>query len=149
MNECFFHIVGYILVIDEDSVTVSVSHKITPYPNRKNIIYRIDLDHTLSSFSTPLTNLSKLFLKDSPQDEKIRELVIGNMKPSFNSLTKLDDSIIEMMSELNIAQQKAINRCICTKDYLMILGKFVYFRFLRVWRTFVKKCYLEFKYYVI
>lgn len=72
---------GYIIDIREIDITISASQKITQH--QQETVYRIDKDETLSSYSTPLSNLSKLLSPESPRDEKLRKLVIRAEAPSF------------------------------------------------------------------
>ena len=113
---------GYILAVDTDSITITVNHVITPPKNGSNVTYRIDPDNTLSSFSTPLSNLSKLFSKDSLQDERLRKLIIDKEKPLFNTEVSVNDDVEKIMTPLNGVQRKAIMKCITANDYLLILG---------------------------
>ena len=113
---------GYILAVDTDSFIVTVNHAITPPKNESNVTYRIDLDNTLSSFSTPLSNLSKLFSKDSLQDERLRKLIIDKEKPLFNTEVSVNDDVKKIMATLNGVQRKAITKCVTANDYLLILG---------------------------
>jgi len=115
---------GYILSIDCNEVTISVSHKILSNENQV-CTYRVDHDRTLSSFTTPFTNIAKLFSLSEAYEDKLRRLIIGKEQPTFNE-EDIDKSTSEtiqpLISKLNKVQQVAIRRCLAAKDYLMILG---------------------------
>lgn len=124
---------GYIIDIREIDITISASQKITQH--QQETVYRIDKDETLSSYSTPLSNLSKLLSPESPRDEKLRKLVIRAEAPSFCVETsdahdrsydewkiKHDENLDAIYSQLNTVQKQAVKKCLIADDYVMILG---------------------------
>ena len=84
--------------MSSDTVTISVNRKI---PSSKiSSTFRIDKDGFQSIYKIPLSNLSKLYKKDSPKDEKIRRLIINKEPPRFS---------IEKSEEIRCSQLLALN----------------------------------------
>eukprot|EP00111_Clytia_hemisphaerica_P000398 TCONS_00001102-protein len=117
-NRVFNETTGYILQVSENEVIVSAHQKLQ---KTDKVLYRIDKDETLSSLTTPLTNLANLFRVDSQLDNKLRQSIIHNKTPTVDIDPPVEENS-EITGNLNEGQKQAICRCLQAKDFVMILG---------------------------
>ncbi|XP_047126178.1 DNA replication ATP-dependent helicase/nuclease DNA2 isoform X2 [Hydra vulgaris] len=128
---------GYVLDVSGNSITISVDRKIAS--TQVSSTFRIDKDGFLTNYKTSLSTLVKLYKKDSPRDEKIRRLIIDKESPQF-SVNKnkelkpsqpfaingagsvLNSELSNIYLNLNPSQKAAIEKCLVTEDYLIMLG---------------------------
>eukprot|EP01083_Nonionella_stella_P277847 944715_1 len=87
--------------------------------------FRVDLDSGSSTFGSVRYNLMCLFLPESEGgNTKLRQLVVDLVAPTFLASPgpKLPDDLLKEFQELNVDQQRAIEKVLCAKDYALVLG---------------------------
>ncbi|CAK9803234.1 DNA replication ATP-dependent helicase/nuclease DNA2 [Anthophora quadrimaculata] len=112
---------GFIVNINEDSVTVLLDRNITKYSIDE--CFHIDKYSSSNFFSSNLANIGGL-MGDDEICEKLREIVIDRKPATFEK--GLPHSIVhksaKILQDLNENQQRAILKAMLAKDYFLIKG---------------------------
>lgn len=88
----------------------------------KPTLYRLDKDEFSNGMATVRNNLICMMEKDHFRANRLRELIIEGIEPSFRPLSN-STSIPALSDEhLNMDQKKAIGKVMSAKDYALVLG---------------------------
>ncbi|XP_022654405.1 DNA replication ATP-dependent helicase/nuclease DNA2-like isoform X2 [Varroa destructor] len=87
-------------------------------PNKK---YVVDVVNSSSSFGTAYANLIRLL---QPEQSRLRKMVVGISKPSFELVYPRADieRCMDILTELNESQVRAVIRLLMAQDYLLLQG---------------------------
>ncbi|XP_077301776.1 DNA replication helicase/nuclease 2 [Arctopsyche grandis] len=113
---------GTITGLDSDTVSVLLNRDLTKR-NSHATVYTIDCLESKMLLTYNLTNLSVL-MDNSDISNKLRRIIVNKQPSAFNE--KLSSKIVEkaknILSELNIVQQRAVLKSLTAKDYILIRG---------------------------
>lgn len=104
---------GAITKIDRQELTVQIK-KVMPDKIFKNRSWNIYPDTIETSFNAMNSGMYSLL---SPKMERLRDLIQGRIKPTFNTIKELD-----LPESLNNKQKSAINKAVAANDYFLIQG---------------------------
>ncbi|KIW67414.1 hypothetical protein PV04_06673 [Phialophora macrospora] len=87
------------------------------------ILYRIDKDEFANGMATARNNLLRIMEKDLWRAHELRQLIVENKAPEFK-ITSTGYTLSGPASQqnLNIDQQRAIEKVMSAKDYALVLG---------------------------
>lgn len=87
------------------------------------VLYRIDKDEFANGMATARNNILRIMEKDLWRARELRQLIIENKAPDFKvTSTAYTLSGPASQQNLNIDQQKAIEKVMSAKDYALVLG---------------------------
>ncbi|EXJ68239.1 DNA replication ATP-dependent helicase Dna2 [Cladophialophora psammophila CBS 110553] len=87
------------------------------------ILYRIDKDEFANGMATARNNILRMMEKDLWRARELRQLIIENKRPDFKaSSTAYTLSGPASQQNLNVDQQRAIEKVMAAKDYALVLG---------------------------
>lgn len=87
------------------------------------VLYRIDKDEFANGMATARNNVIRIMEKDLWRARELRQLIVENKSPEFNVVsTAYILSGPASQQNLNIDQQKAIEKVMSAKDYALVLG---------------------------
>lgn len=94
-------------------------------PSQSNppILYRIDKDEFANGMATARNNIIRMMEKDLWRARELRQLIVENKPPEFKMVSTgytLSDPASQQ--NLNIDQQRAIEKVMNAKDYALVLG---------------------------
>jgi DNA replication ATP-dependent helicase Dna2 len=87
------------------------------------ILYRIDKDEFANGMATARNNLLRIMEKDLWRAHKLRQLIVENKAPEFK-ITSTGYTLSGPASQqnLNVDQQRALEKVMSAKDYALVLG---------------------------
>ncbi|OAL37011.1 hypothetical protein AYO20_03780 [Fonsecaea nubica] len=87
------------------------------------ILYRIDKDEFANGMATARNNILRMMEKDLWRARELRQLIIENKRPEFKvTSTAYSLSGPASQQNLNVDQQRAIEKVMSAKDYALVLG---------------------------
>ncbi|OAP60752.1 DNA replication ATP-dependent helicase Dna2 [Fonsecaea erecta] len=87
------------------------------------ILYRIDKDEFANGMATARNNILRMMEKDLWRARELRQLIIENKYPEFKvTSTAYTLSGPASQQNLNVDQQRAIEKVMSAKDYALVLG---------------------------
>ncbi|RMZ80284.1 hypothetical protein DV738_g2822, partial [Chaetothyriales sp. CBS 135597] len=86
--------------------------------------YRIDKDEFANGMSTARNNLLRIMEKDLSRARELRQLIVDGVAPQFRSNIAAAYTLSGPASQrnLNIDQERAIEKVLCARDYALVLG---------------------------
>ncbi|KAG1656161.1 DNA replication ATP-dependent helicase/nuclease DNA2 [Nymphon striatum] len=112
---------GIISEITFQHVKLILDRNLSSNLENYELLYRIEINNSFSTFSMNLTNLSLLM---APENSVLRSFIIDKVSPTFK--TKLSKDIVikgrPIFKHLNKPQQKAIFKTLMSENYVLIKG---------------------------